>query len=62
MSPASNEIGFKEGARIISLAEYKARRFGSSEDGSTPPSPCPLASRPFVQRMELDARPLSLIA
>jgi hypothetical protein len=62
MSPTSNEIGFQEGARIVSLADYRKRRFGPSEDDSTPPSPCPLAARPFVQRMQLDTRSASLIA
>ena len=62
MNPTSNEIGFQEGARIISLADYRKRRFGSSEDDSVPPSPCPLAARPFVQRMQLDTRKVSLIA
>lgn len=62
MSPASNDIGFSDGARIVSLADYRRRRFGSCEDDSTPPSPCPLAARPFVQRMQLDTREVSLIA
>ena len=62
MNPTSNDIGFQEGARIISLADYRKRRFGSSEDDSTPPSPCPVAARPFVQRMRLETCPVSLIA
>jgi hypothetical protein len=63
MTPRANgNIGVEEGSRVISLAEYRKRRFGSSEDDSTPPSPCPLAARPFVQRLQLDTRPVSLIA
>jgi hypothetical protein len=62
MSPTSIDNGRQEGARIISLADYRKRRFGSSEDDSTPPSPCPLAARPFIQRMQLDTRPTALIA
>jgi hypothetical protein len=62
MDPTSNDIGFPDGARIVSLSDYRKRRFGSSEDDSTPPSPCPLAARPFVQRMQLDTREALLIA
>lgn len=54
--------GVLDDARIVSLAEYRKRRFGSSEDDSTPPSPCPLAARPFVQRMQLDTHEVALIA
>jgi hypothetical protein len=59
---SKSDLGVQERPRIVSLAEYRKRRFGSSEDDSTPPSPCPLAARPFVQRMQLETRPVSLIA
>lgn len=62
MNLTSNEIGVREGANIISLADYKKRRYDSSGDDSTPPSPCPLAARPFVQRMQLDTCKVSLVA
>ena len=58
----NSDLGVQESARVVSLAEYRKRRFGSSEDDSTPPSPCPVAARPFVQRIQLDTREVLLIA
>ena len=59
---SNDDMGVQRDACVISLADYRKRRFGSSEDDSTPPSPCPLAARPFIQRMQLDTRPAALIA
>jgi hypothetical protein len=42
---------------VISLADYRRRRFGPSDGDSTPPSPCPLGSRPMVERARIETRP-----
>lgn len=51
------ESPIQEDTRVISLADYRRKRSGSSDDDSTPPSPCPLAARPVVERIRLETTP-----
>jgi hypothetical protein len=57
MTLTSGQIPRQEDASVISLADYRRRRFGPSDGDSTPPSPCPLAARPLVERARIETKP-----
>jgi hypothetical protein len=57
MVPAFSTERPTEDVRVISLADYRRRRFAPSEDDSTPPPPCPLGARPAVVRVETKSSP-----
>jgi len=57
MTLTSGQAPRQENATVISLADYRRRRFGPSDGDSTPPPPCPLAARPLVERVRIETRP-----
>ena len=52
-----SEIGAHDGAKIISLAEYRRGLVGSDDDPD-PPRPC-VAARPAADLLRMEARPAS---
>jgi hypothetical protein len=44
-----------ENERIVSLADYRRKRFGTSDDGAPPPGPGALAARPLALSPSLEA-------
>ena len=57
MTLLSSQAPRQADATVISLADYRRRRFGPTDGDSTPPSPCPLAARPLVERVRIETKP-----
>jgi hypothetical protein len=58
MTPTTDHaLRDQDDATVISIADYRRRRFGPPDGDSTPPPPCPLAARPLVERARIETKP-----
>lgn len=58
MASTTGHVPHDQGdATVISIADYRRRRFGPPDGDSTPPPPCPLAARPLVERARIETKP-----